>query len=414
MASLRKHSDRDLYRLKFRIRANGHTKTKTLYVGSKREADIRLGHALILEGASAAGMASEAEIRNWIEGRLLSPDEAELAFPAYHDHQEGLRRKGLIATDYQAVLDAYLETSARRSKGGIAGRAHAVNMSRARRIIAWLQVHAPNILQVDQELVEAFLDAQTVGDKTIWNMLCAFRAVLDEAVKLKMIRDNPARSVKRRQPKARKTRRILNRDEIAQVREGAGRNSGLIGGTLPVVVGLGLYLGMRDEEMVWARWDRLNEETRVYSIEETECALTGRGWYPKSGEARRVPVPPPLLELLQAERERQERHHRLGPFILSGKKPFHPDTPQSSWRKMMRRERERALKEGRAPLPEDVTIYCLRHTFATTALRPKEKGGLGLDIRTVQAMLGHQSVTTTMIYTRAIAPEEHPTDGLVY
>jgi integrase/recombinase XerC len=110
--------------------------------------------------------------------------------------------------------------------------------------------------------------------------------------------------------------------------------------------------------------------------------ITGKG-----NKTRLVPLLPQALEAMTAYRDACPLMKALGPndaFFLGARGgPLDPAIVQ-------KRVRELRHQLG---LPDSVTPHALRHSFATHLL------GAGGDLRTIQELLGHASLSTTQRYT---------------
>ena len=113
---------------------------------------------------------------------------------------------------------------------------------------------------------------------------------------------------------------------------------------------------------------------------QTSLRITGKG-----GKQRLVPILPVIVEAI-------DEYRRLCPF------PLDPDSSLFRGARggpLRARLIQAALQKMRSALglPETATPHALRHSFATHLM---EAGG---DLRAIQELLGHASLSTTQIYT---------------
>lgn len=165
-----------------------------------------------------------------------------------------------------------------------------------------------------------------------------------------------------------------------------------------VVMELLFSTGLRVSELC-----ALTPET--FSMSDSGLRLLVKG---KGRKERVIEITAPeLIKLLKAYTSRYYEEISFQSAILINRR-CRPMTPQS-----VRRIIHKHLK--RIGLASNVTPHMFRHTFATSLLEA------GMDIRYIQSLLGHSSISTTQIYTHVasshqaqLLAEKHPRGKMTF
>jgi len=402
MATVKPYPLRSGYRVRYWLSLNGHAKIRSKYTNSKAEADALAADLSLVERATKTGIAELGRIAEWISRKYLTTDDAIIAFRGF---KESAMRSGMftVPADYDELLSAYrsyAERNHRKHKGQYSG------VYRAEYVVRWLKNHELQNLSPQMIDVWQYELSQQFAPWTVFSYMTTLRILLDEAVRLGMLGENPSRNISLRQPKKIHDRRVLSAEEVRWLLDTSlnPMHQTRLNGGIGTIVRLGLYAGLRPSEMVWLKWDSINFDQGIVSIGKVTCEATGEVWVPKDCELRHVDLKPAAIEYLKMRREVER-----GPFVLSTDsnrhrsarhhQPCTSDAPQRALRKML-------SDEGKDP--SDITVYTFRHTYATTLLRS------GVDLRTVQHLLGHADIKTTQEYLHPLNAEQHPTDALPY
>jgi integrase/recombinase XerD len=135
-----------------------------------------------------------------------------------------------------------------------------------------------------------------------------------------------------------------------------------------------LYLGLRVSELVCLRAENVDLEQGIVAV------LAGKG-----DRDRNLPLAARLKE-------------PLAYWLCGRRSDFVFPSPRFKGRHLSARWVQLAIKAAavRAGLAKRVTPHVLRHSFATNLL---DKGA---DLRQIQELMGHASVSTTEIYTHVL------------
>jgi site-specific recombinase XerD len=127
---------------------------------------------------------------------------------------------------------------------------------------------------------------------------------------------------------------------------------------------------------------RLNEGVHLKVGDLDEERLLVRIRNGKGAKDRYVPLPESSRQLLEAYRRRRP----LSSWLFPGRRSQEPIDPSG----LQRAFRSALLESG---IQKKASVHTLRHSYATRLLES------GVDLRTIQTLLGHNNIATTTVYT---------------
>lgn len=307
---------------------------------------------------------------------------------------------------------SYVTLSALLTEVRAAARVRNLSRSTEKSYVAWvarfIRFHGRHPLALDERDVTEFLNALAVEhgvaastqNQALAAILFLYRKVLG--------RDLPWLDDLARAKKPRNLPVVLSRDEVHALLDQLDGPQGLMASLL-------YGAGLRLLECACLRVKDIDFDRRTI--------LVRRG---KGDIDRAAILPDALVEPLRKHLDRMHAQHQRDladgagwvelPTAIEQKLPtagrewhwqwvfpatrqyIHPKTGQRRRHHYHETALQRAVSRAaaRATIPKRVTCHTLRHSFATHLLEG------GVDIRTIQSLLGHKDLRTTMLYTHII------------
>ncbi len=283
---------------------------------------------------------------------------------------------------------ALRELAADLRRRAVSGNTETAYMNDSRQLARWATAAGVEPQGVDLKVLRRYvatLSARGQAPSTVARKLAAVRALFRVQKQLGRIAQNPADLVAA--PKRPKTLpRVLKAEDVELLLD-------RIPATTPLqqrdraLLELAYSSGLRAEELVTLEVGAIDFDAETVRVE-------GKG-----GKTRLVPVGEHALAAIARYMERARpalrTEHGAGPAAQ-----HEPMFLSKTGRRLSTSDVRRRLRtwtrmtQGRAPALAQAHPHTLRHSFATHLLEG------GADLRSIQELLGHATISTTQVYTR--------------
>jgi integrase/recombinase XerC/integrase/recombinase XerD len=280
-----------------------------------------------------------------------------------------------ISPAWEATLAAFQRELVRRGSSRHTLRAYGGDLAELAEWATARDQRPASLTYRDLRSYAAALSARGLARPSVARKLAAVRTLHDHLARSGEAAENPAELLPLPK-KATRLPRVLGPDEIARLLDHVSA-SGPLEVRDRAMLELTYACGLRAEEVIGLDADAPDFESETLRV-------TGKG-----RKTRIVPMGEPAQRAL----ERYLSHAR--PALVTD-----PDQPalflSRRGRRLsssdVRRRLDRWVRE--AAVAGHVSPHTLRHSFATHMLEG------GADLRSIQELLGHSSVSTTQVYTR--------------
>lgn len=247
-----------------------------------------------------------------------------------------------------------------------------------------------NVEDIDWRTIQAFYDKfKAHSFSTVHKRKVILSRILQIAVGDGLIPNDPTKD-KRLTHSKRKTERPV--PNVRAFREFLKQITLLNASNERLYMALASYTGLRRGEILALRWEDISFENAVISVKhavntrQTSKEAPGVIKEPKTASGKRiVPMVVPLMNILLTERHQHE-------FIIvdSEGSPMHTEAQYNTMWRSIRKQ----IDLGQ------YTSHSFRHAMCTVLIAG------GVDIKTVQAILGHAQASTTLdIYAHALSDQ---------
>jgi integrase/recombinase XerC/integrase/recombinase XerD len=284
-------------------------------------------------------------------------------------------REPALSDSWREAMSAFDRDLTARSAAESTRRAYANDVGQLAEWGSELKKEPVELGHRDLRRFAAHLSNRGISKSGVARKLAAIRAFYDALLRSGQIGANPADLVAT--PKRdRKLPRVLSRDEMQTLLDRIPTRTPLEMRDRAMLE-LAYSCGLRAEEVV-------NLNVDAPDFEGERLRIEGKG-----AKTRLVPMGEPAQAALSRylERARPALTTPGGDTALLVSKSGRRLHPSDVRRRLQRWVREAAIAGGVSP-------HALRHSFATHLLEG------GADLRTIQELLGHSSLSTTQVYTQ--------------